>query len=186
LNPNTISLLAPYITLIAGILVAYLTFRNQLRLKSFELLLKRREEILNDIEKEIELLQLIKVELKTQDERPHLDRFLSDYFHNGLILFHKMKGANFGGVSKHLIATYWSISNELITKNNMTESEIRDYVQRMLNTLSAIYGFAHSKVNAEIEMITLPWYLRFFRKVKNIILSCKNWITMKKRSRKMK
>ena len=43
--------IAPYITILTAIIVAYLTYRNQLRLKTFEMLIERRNSVLVDIEK---------------------------------------------------------------------------------------------------------------------------------------
>jgi len=48
-----------YITIITAIVAAFITYRNQLRLKAFELFLQRRDSVLKDIEKFIEKLYVV-------------------------------------------------------------------------------------------------------------------------------
>ncbi len=161
---NTVTYLAPYITLLAGIIVAYLTYKNQLRLKSFEIFLKRREEVLADIEKEIKKLQEISLELNSNDEKTNLKKFLSGYFHDSLVLTQKMRSAN---LHKGFVETYWDISNEMLGKGEVTQEELGSWITRLLNVLSAVYGIGHVKINSEIEILTFPWYLRVFRRGKS-------------------
>ncbi|MEK4671544.1 hypothetical protein [Niallia sp. FSL R7-0271] len=170
----SITSLAPYIALIAGIIVAYLTFKSQLRLKSYELLLKRREEVLSDIEKEIEKLQTINLEIEGNTTSPTFERYGRDYFQNGLILYHKMKGANFGKTAGYLIESYYHINNEKIGVNNITKEELGSWIFRKTNTLSTLYGLAHSKVNMEIQYLTLPGYQRLYKNVKSLFEKWKN------------
>lgn len=175
---NTVTYLAPYITLVAGIIVAYLTYKNQLRLKSFEIFLKRREEVLTDIEKEIKKLQEISLELDSNGEKTNLKKFLKGYFHDSLVLYQKMRGANFHEV---FVENYWLISNEMIGKGEITEEEFKSWIGRLLNMLSAIYGIGHVKINSEIEILTFPWHLRVFRKGKVFYENFK----MKRQNKKM-
>ncbi|MCM3032945.1 MULTISPECIES: hypothetical protein [Bacilli] len=169
----SITSLAPYIALIAGIIVAFLTFKSQLRLKSYELLLKRREEVLSDIEKEIEKLQTINLELKGETS-PTFERYGSDYFQNGLILYHKMKGANFGETAGYLIETYYHINNEKIGVESISTDDLKSWIFRKTNVLSSLYGLAHSKVNMEIQYLTLPGYKRLYQNGKSLFEKWKN------------
>lgn len=180
---ETLTLLAPYITFITGIVAAYLTYKNQLRLKSFELLLKRREEVLSDMENEIKKLQQVVFEINKEGEKLNLERFQKDYFHNGIILYHKVSGANFG---TDLEQSYYHILMEKFGNNNITVDEFGNWIFRMLNILSILYGYAHSNVNREIEIITLPWYSRIFKRCKNLYIKFEGKITNIKNKRIMK
>ncbi|SLK12945.1 MULTISPECIES: hypothetical protein [unclassified Paenibacillus] len=147
-----------YITLISAITVAYLTYRNQMKLKAFEIFLKRREDVLSDIEKYLEMLHQVKLEidLDNDEKKPNLTKFSTEYFHGGLILFHKIKGANFGELSNILASNFWTLINERLTNNKLDKDEFLDWIHRIQNILSTLYGFAHSTVNSEIQSITLP------------------------------
>ncbi|MDT8217865.1 hypothetical protein RQ595_06020, partial [Pseudomonas aeruginosa] len=60
--------IAPYITILSAIIAAYLTYRNQLRLKTFELLTERRDTVLKDIEEFIEKLYVANFEITNKEE----------------------------------------------------------------------------------------------------------------------
>lgn len=177
MNSTNLISIAPYITLIAGIIVAYLTYKNQLRLKSFELFLKRREDVLSDIEKEIKKLQDIMVELDSDGEKPTMERFKKEYFHNGSILYHKMKGAN---LKKILVESYWNVLTKEMFNKKGTQEEFKDWIKTLLNSLSTIYGVGHSDLNSEIEIITFPWYIRLIKKSKMFYAKRKNKVQTSK------
>jgi hypothetical protein len=140
-----------YVTIITAIIAAYLYYRNQLRLKAFELFLARRDSVLRDVENFIAKLYLIQNELDSASaEFSNYNRYIKEYYHEGLILYHKVKGANFSGVVSVMIESFWSIIQEDIHKSDMNPI---DWIRRTLNILSALYGFAYSQVTKEIESV---------------------------------
>jgi hypothetical protein len=151
-----------YITIITAIVAAFLTYRNQLRLKAFELFLTRRDSVLIDIEKFIEKLYVVQDELDSGIEPVGFNRYKKEYFHESLILYHKVKGANFGETASVLLQTFWAIIGEPITKDSTTDA--RDWVSRTLNSLTALYGFSHSQVTREIESMAFSFIGRLKRR----------------------
>jgi hypothetical protein len=95
-----------HLTFVTAILVAYFTYRNQLRLKSYELLLGRLEAVLKDIENLIKRLVDIKLELDSGQERPQLMRYKREFFDEALILYHKVLSSHFGPSPNTVIQTY--------------------------------------------------------------------------------
>jgi hypothetical protein len=160
--------LGAYITIITAIIAAFLTYRNQLRLKAFELFLARRDSVLKDIEQHIERLYIIENELESGIEDTTYKRYKQDFFRGGLVLYHKIKGANFGEPSSALVETFFSIIHEPI--GNMPDLNPQDWVYRTLNILTALYGFAHSQTTKEIESMSFS----FFGKLKAKYIISKN------------
>lgn len=156
--------IAPYLTIITAIVAAYFAFRNQLRLKAFELLYERRQSVLNDVEKYLGVLYtLIRVEQIANNESVH--KFASEHFHESHILFHKVKGAQFGELVDGMADAFLSVANEAITPNgSMSEEMFRDIVSRQANTLSALYGFAHRQITVELNEMAFSWIKRFVTK----------------------
>jgi hypothetical protein len=151
-----------YFTIITAIIAAFLTYRNQLRLKAFELFLTRRDSVLKDIENFIDKLYIIQNELDSSAEAVTFNRYKKEFFHEGLIIYHKAKGANFGGVSSAMLETFWSIINEPVRNDSKLDS--KDWVHRTLNSLTALYGFAHSQVTKEIESMAFTFFGKIKRK----------------------
>ncbi|CAH0186672.1 hypothetical protein [Peribacillus simplex] len=165
MNNINITVLAPYITFITAIFVAYLTYQSQLRLKSFELLLKRREEVLHDMEKAIEKFYLIRYELLSPDEsqKQTWEKYSRDFYHENIVLYHKIKGANFGKTSFSLLEKFYQVTFEAAYIRSRTEEGALKWIQSLLTLLTTLYGYAHSNVNKEIETISLPLYKRIAR-----------------------
>lgn len=151
---EALKVITPWIAVITAVIAGYFTFRNQMRLKAFELLLERRNELLRAVEDRIEFYRKVLAELKTEKDGPNLERFCHTNFHESLILFHRAKGVALGPLADTLIDTYWSSSQELIT-SPPTKEEITDIIKRMINGLVVFYGFAHSRISTEIESLTL-------------------------------
>ena len=151
-----------YIAIITAIIATFLTYRNQLRLKAFELFLKRRDSVLKDIENFIEKLYIIQNELDSGVEAVTFNRYKNEFFHEGLIIYHKVKGANFGGVSSAMLETFWSIINEPVRDDSKLDP--KDWVHRTLNSLTALYGFAHRQVTKEIESMAFSFIGKLKRK----------------------
>ncbi|WP_338508251.1 hypothetical protein [Pseudomonas poae] len=160
--------IAPYITILTAIIVAYLTYRNQLRLKTFEMLIERRNSVLVDIEKFIGELYGANFEF-VGDEVPVASRKYSrEYFHEGLILMHKIKGSNFGSSVDVLNNTFWQIITKPgYNEPTMSKEQFKDWVSRTTNVVSLIYGLAHSELTKELEKMALPWVSRKFKAYKN-------------------
>ena len=153
-----------YIAIITAIIAAYLTYRNQLKLKAFELFLNRRYETLKDIEDYIMRLYAIKEESKSKKSHQELEKYIIQYSHAGLILYHKVKGCNFGWPEDPFVETFYLIIKEpTINPENM---DVLDWVNRTLNTLSALLGFAHHRINSEMEKQAFSFTTRFFRKIR--------------------
>lgn len=154
--------ISAYITIITAIIAAFLTYRNQLRLKAFELFLTRRDSVLKDIENFIERLYVIQNELDSSVEAVAFNRYKKEFFHEGLILYHKVKGAHFGGVSSAMLETFWFIIQEPVGHDSKLNP--KDWVHRTLNSLTALYGFAHSQVTIEIESMAFSFIGKLKRK----------------------
>jgi hypothetical protein len=160
--------IAPYITIFTAIIVAYLTYRNQLRLKTFEMLIDRRNSVLVDIEKFISELYRANLEFVC-DEIPMVStKYSREYFHEGMILMHKIKGSNFGSSVDVLNSTFWQIiTNPGYNEPAMSKEQFRDWLSRTTNVVSLIYGLAHSELTKELEKMALPWVSRKYKTYKN-------------------
>ncbi len=153
-----------YMAIVTAIIAAYFTYRNQLRLRAFELFLNRRYEALNDIEYYIKRLYAIKEELKSKEENQETQKYMIEYSHEGLMLYHKLKGCNFGWPEDPFIETFYAIVNEPI--RNPDNIDKLDWISRTLNTLSALHGFAHRRINSEMEDLAYSYISRCFRKLR--------------------
>lgn len=153
--------IAPYITILTAIIVAYLTYRNQLRLKTFELLIERRSSVLIDIEKFIGELYMTNDEITSGEMSAASKKYSREYFHEGLMLMHKIKGANFGSSVDVLNNTFWQvITKPGYSDATMSKEQFRDWVNRTANVVSLIYGLAHSALTKELEEMALSWLSR--------------------------
>ncbi|MDD0967932.1 MULTISPECIES: hypothetical protein [Pseudomonas] len=160
--------IAPYITVLTAIIAAYLTYRSQLRLKTFEMLVERRNAVLLDIEKFIGELYDANYEAVGEEVTLASKKYSREYFHEALILMHKIKGANFGSSVDVLNKTFWQI----ITKPGygeavMSKEQFKDWVSRTTNVVSLIYGLAHSELTKELEKMALPWLSRKLKAYQN-------------------
>ncbi len=154
-----------YITIITIVVGAYLTYNRQLKLKSFEYFFERRKEILNDIEKYLERLYTIRQEIDEQKNAKNLKRYYKNCFHEGLILYHKVKSANFGDTVNILNESYLTIIMEKFEEKKR-KLDVSDWILRTTNTLSPLFGFAHSNLNQEMEMLTLPVHKKLSKMIK--------------------
>ncbi len=157
-----------YIAIVTAIIAAFLTYRNQMRLKAFELFLNRRESVLSDIEKFIEKLFIIQNELHSNSDTLIFNKYKKEFFYEGLILYHKVKGANLGGPVDRFIETFWAIINEPISDKGIDD---KDWIHRTLNILSALYGLGHRRLTEEIEGMYLSNVKKGVRKIINSIVA---------------
>jgi len=150
----------PYLTVITTVLAAYFAFRHQQRLKAFELFYSRRATVLTDIE--VQLDKLFSVQSQREQEKDDaLAGYQLRFFHDGLVLYHKVKGANFGKTVGILADSYFTIIQEPLNKGYKIDWD--SWLGRNRNILSVLYGAAHSSLSYEIEMLTLPFPQRCFR-----------------------
>lgn len=157
-----------YLAIITAIVAAYLAYINQLKLKTFELFFERRKSVLDDIEKFLADLYDLQFDLQSESESGNRNKFEREYSHRGLILYHKVKGANYGEVSDVMINTFMSIINEPISeKNEMSLSEFKDWISRLTNVVSALYGFSHSQLTKDLEYMAFSPISRLTRKYRN-------------------
>lgn len=160
--------IAPYLAVITAIIAAYYAYRNQLRLKSFELLHERRQEVLRDMEGFLKFLYEVASEKNKNKSSEITEKYKNEYFHQGLILFHKVKGANFGELSENLAQTFFSIIQEPSLKEGVfSEEEFYSWIYRTRNTVSAMYGFSHSIISQELEAMAFTPLQRFMKKRKH-------------------
>ncbi len=165
--------IAPYITVFTAIIAAYLTYRNQLRLKTFELLIDRRKSVLIDIEKFISELYETRAEFENPATTKASEKYAREYFHQGMILMHKIKGANFGSTVDTLTDTFWQIiTNPGYSEEKLTKDQFKDWIIRTTNTASLIYGLAHRELTRELERMATPW-------IRGLSASVKKCITQK-------
>ena len=156
-----------YIAVVTAIVAAYLTYRNQLRLKSFELLHERRVLVLNDVESFLKNLYKVQIELEDGKSNENIKKYLNEYFHEGLILMHKIKGSNFGETADTLTDTFYSVLNEpAINGVPMSNNEAKSWIVRTINGLSAAYGFSHRQLTNELELMAFSPITRFINKHK--------------------
>ncbi len=160
--------IGPYLAIITAIVAAFLTYRNQLKLKTFELFFERRKSVLMDIEAFWANLGDLQFDIKDNNKSERIDKYLREYFHKGLILYHKVKGANFGGTSEIMLSTFWALVTEPLKKNGtMSLAEFEAWISRTYNVLSALYGFSHSQITRELEHMSFSLISRLIRKYKN-------------------
>ncbi len=161
--------IVPYLAIITAIVAAYLTYRNQQRLKSFEILYERKASVLADIEAYLKNLNLLCAELERHGPSEVVEKYFREHFHEGLVLFHKVKGANFGGISDVMVESFWSIVSEPFTKEVMNREEAKKLIRRTTTTLSALYGFSHSQLTKDLEEMAFSYTARFIRKRKRAV-----------------
>lgn len=159
--------LGPYLAIITAIVAAYLTYRSQLRLKTFELLFERRESILTDVEEFLATLYGLKLDLEEKNKSERIDKYTREYFHNGLILYHKVKGASFGGASEEMAETFWTIIQEPLFDETMSLSDFEHWISRTTNVLSALYGVSHRQFTSDLEHMAFSPVSRLVRKHRN-------------------
>ena len=158
----------PYLAIITAIVAAYLAYINQLKLKTFELFYERRRLILDDIEKFLADLYDLQFDLQNKSESENRRKFEHEYFHRGLILFHKVKGANYGEASDSMINSLMTIITEPALKDGeMSSSEFKNWISRLTNIVSMLYGISHSQLTADLEHIAFSPISRFTRKYRN-------------------
>lgn len=158
----------PYLAIITAIVAAYLAYVNQLKLRTFEFLFERRKLVLDDIEKFLADLYDLQFDLQDESKSENRNKFQREYFHRGLILYHKVKGANFGEVSDTMVDTFMAIMNEpILEKNEMPLSEFKGWISRLINVVSALYGFSHSQLTGDLEYMAFSPISRLTRKYRN-------------------
>jgi len=147
--------LAPYAAVMTAVIAAYLAFRHQQRLKAFELFYGRRTEVIRDIEAE---LSRVHTDLETcqPDSRMRVADYHFRYFNRGMVLHQKVAGANFGEMTTLMGSTYYALLMEPLSQPE--SFDLSDWLERMANTLAALYGITHNALSYEMEMLTLPWH----------------------------
>ena len=120
------------------------------------------DSVLKDMEDFIGKLYIIHNELDSSIQSEAFNRYKKEYFHEGLILYHKVKGTNFGEASSTFLETFWAIITEPVANNSILDP--KDWVHRTLNSLTALYGFAHSQVTIEIESMAFSFIGKLKRK----------------------
>ena len=154
-----------YITILTAIIAAYLMYRDQLRLRAFEIFLGMRDSILSDNEKFIQRLYLARDAFEGEIHDKDINKYIREFNHDGLILFHKAKGGNFSKLSDVLLDTFLHCLQEpQINRAIGKDSDFIDWIGRTTNCLTAFYGFAHSQVSKEIEIIAYSLISRIKRK----------------------
>jgi hypothetical protein len=139
------------IAILTAILTAYIAFLHQQRLKAFELFYGRRNDVIKDIE--IAINRLFEVQTKLRKNEPYCE-FKDRAFLDGLVLHHKIQGANFGKTANLLGRTYFSIIQEPIKAGSIKREDIDSWLERQLTCLSAIHGFAHNELSREMRFLT--------------------------------
>ncbi len=149
-----------YVTIITAIIAAFLTYRNQLRLRAFEMFLIRRDQVLSDAEKFITRLYHMKTELEQGImERRRSNVTVLDY--EGEILYHKANGAKFGRTADMFIETFFRILND--PRRYEDDFDLIDWNRRLTTQLTSFYGVAHRQVSREIESIAFTFWGNFRR-----------------------
>ena len=150
------------LTILTAILTAYVAFRHQQRLKAFELFYARRNEVIKDIEAAINTI--VNVQTDHADDRPR-NTFNARCFRDGLVLHHKIKGANFGVVADAMGSTYYFILEEMLHQGFKKESDWNNWLDRQLNCLSLLHGLAHRQMSKEMSFLTRSRFEDFFSKI---------------------
>ncbi len=159
-------IIIPYVTIITAIIAAFLTYKSQLRLKTFEILYSRRTSVLDDIEAFINKLYQVETDLDINEPSDALLKHSQQDFWASHILFHKIKGANFCESSNTFADAFLSIVTE--PPENTMEG-YKERIKRTINTLSALYGFSHSQLTKDLEEMTFSLVVQSFRQLKNKI-----------------
>ena len=154
-----------YVTIITAIIAAFLTYRNQLRLRAFELFLNRRDSILANTEKFISQLYEARMAIDNGASEILAYKYIREFNYEGLILYHKAKGANFGETANVLLETFLHILQEPMLAS-VTEKNIdrQDWIIRTTNILTLFYGLAHSQVSKEVESIAFTLWGNYKRR----------------------
>lgn len=154
-----------YITIVTAIIAAYLTYRNQLRLRAFEIFLGRRDSVLSDTEKYIQKLYLVRDVFESDISGRDTNKHIRELNHDGLVLYHKAKGGNFGALADVLLDTFFHCLQEPpINRALGKDTDLLDWIGRTTNGLTTFYGFAHTQVSKEIEIIAFSLIGRIRRK----------------------
>lgn len=138
-----------------------MTYRSQLRLKTFEILYNRRTSVLDDIVAFINKLYQVEADLDIDNKQSDtLLKHAQEYFWESHILFHKIKGANFGEDSNTFADTFLSIVTE---PPEVTLEGYKERIERTINTLSMLYGFSHRQLTKDLEEMTFSLVKQFIR-----------------------
>ena len=150
---------ATVVTAIAGIAAALLAFRHQQRIRAFELFLARRESVLSRVEQELSHLHLVLTESAGEEGQAAFDAIAYSAFRDGLVLFHRMKGCNFGETTDALADTYFSVLSESLDQGPVAV----DWLRRLVSCLSAWHALAHRSLSEELDALrfmVIPAFLR--------------------------
>lgn len=149
----TIQAVGLFVTLLVAILTIYSGFRNQQRLKAFELSYARRNEVLKDIE--AALNTLFEILASADDERAKLiHKFGVRSWQDGLVLYHKIQGGNFGRPAELSADTYYAVLTECLKEDISPPDKLNSWIVRQTNTLGATHGFAHAEMSREVRVLT--------------------------------
>ena len=98
-----------------------------MRLKAFELLIDRRNDVLKLVENRIQYYRRVLNELNSSEQGDQSEivlDFCRSQFHDTLILYHQAKGVAFGALADVMLETYWAVCNELSIKQGGTKEEV--------------------------------------------------------------
>lgn len=91
-----------------------------------------------------------------------IHKIKSEHFYESHILFHKVKGAQFGMEVDSIADAFLSVANEV--SDSMSEEIFRDIVTRQINPLFLLYGLAHSQITLELNEMTSSWISDYMKK----------------------
>jgi hypothetical protein len=154
------AVLAPYLAIVTAVIAAYMTFRNQQRLKAFELLYVRREAVFKDLEAQLARIHALQSAFRKRstDAEP-VDNY--QLFFEGQLIVQKVKGARFGAAADQLADSYQTILDELF--RDPDNLDLMDWLDRCRNALSILYGASHRDMSHAIESLTVSAPVRWWR-----------------------
>jgi hypothetical protein len=154
-----------YVSIGTAIILAFLAYWNQLRLRAFELFLARRDSVLGSIEKFIGRLYEARAELHPEANKSLLDKYVREFNYEGEILYHKAKGANFGKTANELLEGFLKVLKVPFVLRAAEESfDPMEWITHLTNILTDCYGVAHRQVSREVESIAFTFWGNFKRR----------------------
>lgn len=136
--------IASIVGLAVAIVGFYVTFRNQQRLKAFELFSARREAVLKAVEEKMKCLDEVMHALPYrmaasgfEAEKNLVARFERTEWRDSFALNQKLMSASFGYVVNDLAQAFDSINNQ-IGPLQRTKVDLKDHIERKQNLLGVI------------------------------------------------
>ena len=150
--------LAPYLTVAGSVFAAYAAFRNQQRLKAFELFHARRMQILDDVDATRESITRL---LSGADM---FDLYLVRAVQDAIVLQRKIMSGSFGREVDNLAVSFVAIVTESIEGIHLLEKG--SWLTRQTNVLALISGSAHARVSWEMESMSRSVLSRSIRRIR--------------------